>query len=60
MPNGERVAGQKQMDRTIAPQLKIFKNYITKVKKLFQLQKPSRQLRGELQGKLLFSQRKSI
>jgi hypothetical protein len=57
MPKGEKLIGPKQKDRTTT----IFKNYFTKGKKLFQLQKPSWQLRGELlQGELLSSQRKSI
>jgi hypothetical protein len=63
MPKGEKLIGPKQKERTTTPPLilKISKNYFTKGKKLFQLQKPSWQLRAELlQGELLVSQRKSI
>jgi hypothetical protein len=43
MPKGEKLIGPKQKERTTTPPLilKISKNYFTKGKKLFQLQKPS-------------------
>jgi hypothetical protein len=47
MPKEEKLLGPKQKDRTTT-HFKIFKNYFTKGKKLFQLQKPSWQLMGEL------------
>jgi hypothetical protein len=58
MPKVEKLIGPKQKDRTTSL---FFKNYFTKGEKLFKLQKPSWQLRGELlQGELLLNQRKSI
>jgi hypothetical protein len=55
---GGELIGPKQKDRTTTM---LFKNCFTKGEKLFKLQKPSWQLRGELlEGDLLFSQRKSI
>jgi hypothetical protein len=58
---GGEETGPKQKDRTPPPFSKLSNNFFTKGKKLFQLQKPSWQLRGELlQGSFYLAKGKAF